>query len=320
MPSVKTGPTDGLADNVRNLPVDDFWLWAIIVLGVSLACGYGIFYFMRRARIIEDTPTSKIRSASQGYIEIIGTIQYLASQPVKAPLTNKECAWFSYKIEQKVHTYTGKTSTTKWKTIKQEVSERPFQCVDDTGKCMINPKAAEVHPSAKNTWHGNNKWPTNGPGVNTSIFSSGNFRYTEERLYATDPLYAIGLFHTVDPNKAHGDTSNEVRAVLSVWKQDQATLHEKFDDNRDGQIDEHEWGNARQAAHAHVYAQRLKRADRPAIHIMTATGDYRRPYILSVKPPRQMSRNFRLKAAGCTLGFLVCAPLSAWMFFVRLTG
>jgi hypothetical protein len=320
MPSVKIGPSEGLADNVRNLPLDDFWLWTIIILGVGLACGYGIFHFMRRARIIEDTPTSKIRSASQGYVEIIGTIKYLADQPIQAPLTNKDCAWYSYKIEKKVHTYTGKTSTTKWKIIKQEISERPFQCADDSGTCMINPKAAEVYPSDDNTWYGNAKWPAGGPTNNTSIFSSGNYRYTEERLYANDPLYAIGLFHTVDPNKAHGDASNEVRAVLSAWKQDQTTLHERFDENQDGHIDEREWDGARLAAHAYVYEQRLKRADRPAINIMTATDDYRRPYILSVKPPLQMSKSFRLKAAGCTLGFVVCAPLSAWMLFVRLAG
>lgn len=320
MPSVTSGATQELADNIRNLPVDDFWIWTIIILGVGLACGYGIFHFMRRARIIEDTPTSKIRSATQGYVEIIGTIEYLTGQPMQAPLTNKTCAWYSYKIEKKERTYTGKTSTTKWRTIKQEISERPFQCVDDTGICMINPKAAEVYPSAEDTWYGAVKWPKKGPGASANIFSSGNYRYTEKRLYASDPLYAIGQFRTVDPNKAHGDSSDEVRAVLNVWKQDQVALHEKFDDNQDGQIDEREWSNAREAAHTHVYKQRLKREDRPAINIMTATGDYRRPYILSVKPPLQMSRNFRLKAAGCTLGFIVCAPLSAWLLFVRLLG
>ena len=312
--------SESLISGIRNAPIDDFWIWTLLLLGVGLACGYGIFHYIRRARIIEDTPTSKIRSAPQGYVEIIGKMQYLVNQPVEAPLTKNKCVWFGYKIEKKVRSYSSKGSTTSWKTINEKFSERPFQCIDETGICMINPKGAEVYPSQEDIWYGSEKWPLTGPSGNNSIFSSNNYRYTEKRLYADDPLYAIGEFHTVDPNKAHGDISNEMRAVLNVWKQDQESLLENFDTNGDGQVDLQEWEKVRQAAEQHVYEQRLKRADRPAVNIMTGTGDFRRPYILSVKPQVHMVSNFRLKAIGCTFGFLLLAPVSIWMLFVRLSG
>lgn len=320
MPSVTMSTPDSWVASIRNAPADDFWMWALVLLGLGLACGYGIFHYIRRARILEDTPTSRIRSAPQGYVEIIGKIQYLVNQPVQAPLTKIPCVWFSYEIEKKVRSYSSKGSSTSWKTIDKKFSERPFQCIDETGTCMINPKDAEVYPSQEDIWYGADKWPAKGPAESSKIFSSGTYRYTEKRLYADDPLYAIGQFHTVDPNKAHGDISNEVRAVLNVWKQDQETLIENFDRNNDGEIDMKEWDEVRQAAEQHVYEQRLKRADRPAVNIMSKTGDFRRPYILSVKPQHEMVKSFRLKAIGCTIGFVLMGPVSIWMLFVRLTG
>ena len=93
---------------------DDFWVWTIIILGIGLACGYGTFYFIRRARIIEDTPTSRIRSASQGYVELIGTIKYFTSQAVFAPLTGQACAWYHFHIEKRETVHTVNISHKRW--------------------------------------------------------------------------------------------------------------------------------------------------------------------------------------------------------------
>jgi len=320
MPSVNLSDSENLISGIRNISADDFWVWTLILLGIGLACGYGIFYFIRRARILENTPTSKIRSAPQGYVEIIGKMQYLVNQPVEAPLTKEKCVWFSFKIEKKVRSYSGKSPRSSWTTVEEEFSKRPFQCIDETGTCMINPAGAEVYPSREDIWYGGEKWPVKGPKRHHSIFSSNSYRYTEKRLYADEPLYAIGNFHTVDPNKAQGNISDELRAVLALWKQDQEALLSKFDTNYDGQIDAQEWENVRNAAEQHIFEQRLKRADRPAINIMTKTDDFRRPYILSVKPQDNMVRSFRLKAFGCTLGFVLLGPVSIWMLFVRLSG
>lgn len=306
--------------SIRTAPADDFWLWTLLMLVAGFACGYGVFYYIRRARIMEDTPTSRIRSAPQGYIELVGTIQYLVNQPVSAPLTNSLCAWFSFTIEKKTRSYTSKGSTTRWQTVETQFSERPFQCVDETGTCMINPKGAEVFPSQEDIWYGSSKWPKTGPVEKSSFLQGGSYRYTEKRLHASDPLYAIGNFLTVDPNKARGDTSDEVRAILNIWKQDQETLLQQFDVNNDGQIDMQEWDDVRDAAVQHAMQQRLNRADRPAINILSKTDDFRRPYILSVKPQSDMVKRFRYKSIACTVGFVSLAPISLWMLFIRLGG
>jgi len=305
----------------RSSSPDDFWIWFSILFLIGLACGYGILYFVRRARIIKNTPTSKIRSAPQGYVELMGQLKYLTHQPVIAPLTGVACAWFSYCIEEERVTHTKNGTRSSWHTIEQELSERVFQCEDDTGRCMIDPRRAEIHPSNKDVWYGHSRWPASGPvGNSNGYIHSGGYRYTEQRLHENDPLYVLGAFHTIDPNKAHGSVDDETRTILKVWKQDQAALHEKFDSNLNGKIDLQEWEVARNTAEQQAYHQRLGRADKAAVNIITKTDDFRRPFIISTEPQTNMIRGFKVKALACTVGFILCSPFSVWMLIVRLSG
>ena len=312
--------SEGLASAVVNASAGHFWIWTLVATCIAFACGYGLFYFMRRARIIEDTPTSKIRSAPQGYVEIIGQIKYFANEAVIAPLTKLPCAWYHFKIEKKETVHTGKSSHTRWNTIEEATSNKVFVCIDDSGQCVIDPRAAEVHVNDEDTWYGDTKWPQSLIPTKKSIFSSNDYRYQEQRLLENEQLYAIGLFKSIDPNKAHGDVSDEVRAILKVWKTDQKTLLERYDTNQDGQIDLKEWETVRQAAMQQAYQQRLSRADRPAMHVLGKTDDFRRPYILSVKPPENMTKKFKLKAFACLLGFVTLMPLSIWLILVRFAS
>ena len=311
---------DGWQALILNSSNTNFWALAGILAIAGLACGLGIFYFIRRARLIEDTPTSRIRSAPQGYVEIIGRVKYLANEAVTAPLTLLPCAWYHYKIEKQETVHTGKGSHTRWRTIEERTSERAFVCVDDTGQCMIDPRGAEVHTQGEDSWQGASKWPQTGKTSSRGFFSLGSYRYTERRLIENDPLYALGKFTTVDPNKAHGDVSDETRAILKVWKQDQAALLKNFDTNGDGSIDLDEWETVRRVAEQQAYQQRLSRADKPAIHMLSRTNDFRRPYILSVRSPLNMANTYKLKAAACALGFVLLVPVSIWMIIVRLSA
>lgn len=317
--SVQYLNSDGLAAVVINASTGQFWIWTLVSAGVALACGYGLFYFMRRARIIEDTPTSKIRSAHQGYVEIIGQIKYFSNEAIIAPLTQLPCAWYHFTIEKRETVHTGKSSNTRWRTVEEKTSDKVFVCVDDTGDCVIDPRAAEVHANDEDSWYGDTRWPDS-KSSKRSFFASNDYRYRERRLHQNENLYAIGLFNTVDPNKAHGDLADETRAVLKVWKQDQQNLLERFDANRDGQIDLQEWEAVRDAASQQAYQQRLSRADRPAMHIMCKTSDFRRPYILSVTPPENMARKFKFKAFACLVGVLALGPIAIWLMIVRMSA
>jgi hypothetical protein len=308
------------APAIRHAQADEFWIWTLIMLVIGLACAYGIFYFIRRARIIEDTPTSRIRSAPQGYVELTGRTRYLVGQAVEAPLTKRPCAWYRFTIERRQRNSFKSSSRSSWRTVEKVISERPFECIDETGSCIIDPRGAEVYTVHKDVWYGSSKWPSHGPGQKQAWFSSSDYRYTELRLHDSDPLYAIGEFRTVDPGKVHNNMAEAIRAMLRAWKQDQSALLERFDVNGDGQIDLGEWEQVRQAAEKKVLEQRLQQAPRPRINLMTRTRDFRRPYILSTDSQSGLAGSFRLKAIGCTLGCILFTPISIWMIYIRLAG
>jgi len=308
------------APAIRHAQADEFWIWTLILLVVGLACAYGIFYFIRRARIIEDTPTSRIRSAAQGYVELNGRTRYLVGQAVEAPLSKRPCAWYRFTIERKQSNNFRSRSSSSWRTVEKVISERPFECIDETGSCIIDPRGAEVYTVHKDVWYGGSKWPSHGPDQKQAWYRASDYRYTELRLHDSDPLYAIGEFRTIDPGKVHNNMSEAISAVLRVWKQDQDALLERFDTNGDGQIDLGEWEQARQVAEKTVLEQHLEQAPRPSINLMTRTSDFRRPYILSTASQSGLAGRFRLKATACMLGCLLFAPLSTWMIYIRFTG
>ena len=68
----------------------------------------------RRARAVDDTPTSKVASAAQGYCELIGAGKPLAGAPLMSPHSHVPCLWFRYTVERK-------DSDNKW--VQQEKGE-----------------------------------------------------------------------------------------------------------------------------------------------------------------------------------------------------
>jgi hypothetical protein len=70
-------------------------IWVeIFALGFGLFSWFASFSGLKVARLIEDTRTSKIRSAPQGYIEIIDRSEGNAEEyPLKAKLTGTNCVW-----------------------------------------------------------------------------------------------------------------------------------------------------------------------------------------------------------------------------------
>src|SRR5690606_16652826 len=94
---------------------------------------------LRRARLIEDTPTSRIRSAPQGYVELTGFAREVAAAdtPLRGPLTGKPCVWFRYRIERYQR---GKRSG--WHPVESGASAQWFELDDGSGRCWIDPAGA----------------------------------------------------------------------------------------------------------------------------------------------------------------------------------
>ncbi|HXH55430.1 MAG TPA: GIDE domain-containing protein [Gammaproteobacteria bacterium] len=166
----------------------------------ALICFYYAIYFIKAARNIEDSPTSKIRSAAQGYVELKGTPQPLSSHSTIGKLTQKPCAWYRYKVEIFQTVRTSTQTNAGWRLLDQGISHDSFLLDDGTGECVIQPPGAEIMPTQGISWRGHTRIPS---PPSTSFLrwlfwdSWGSYRYTEYRLEFDAPIYASGMFFTL---------------------------------------------------------------------------------------------------------------------------
>ncbi len=300
-----------------NIPIG---ILLCVLLAISLASLYSIFRNYHRYRIIEDTPTSKIRSAHQGYIELEGRGRLMQGMPIVSPLTKMQCLWYSYKIEQRTNAgHDHSLQKTDWKKVESGISDNLFLLQDDSGICVIDPEGATIKPSFSRTWFGTARYPEQGNlGMSTSLLSSGHYRYTEKRIGLDEELYVIGQFKSVGGQNDTVDKSAEVRELLASWKKRPQMLLARFDHNNDGEIDVQEWETARTAAEQNVEKSFAGRLIQPEIHMMSRPSDSKRPYVISVESQDTIAEKYRWYSTGSLLTFFSGGIAAVWVIGLRL--
>lgn len=298
-------------------PADDFWPLTIGLAIGALICFISGFTYFYRKRIIQDTPTSKIRSAAQGYVEISGHSQLIEGDRITGPLTDKTCVWYTYQIEKKKRS--GKR--THWVTVEKGTSESMFMILDETGEMLVDPEGAVVTPIHSDIWYGHTPRPeTMSPGNNKKFFGIGNYRYTEKRLHPDDTLYALGLFKSTGGHHTKFNLNHDVRDLISEWKSNSQSLLENYDKNRDGTIDLEEWEAVREAALQSVLSQHEEIRSMPPVNIIGKTCDKRRPYLLSAYPQSVTISKYNRYSCLLLSIFFIAGMISTWLLSVRLSG
>ncbi|MCU7917852.1 MAG: hypothetical protein KZQ88_13700 [Candidatus Thiodiazotropha sp. (ex Dulcina madagascariensis)] len=307
-----------------NLGDGEFWFWATLLTLTSLLALYFAFRNIHRARLIEDTPTSRIRSAPQGYVELIGVATMMPGEPVIAPLSGTPCCWWRYKTERK--------GDKGWRTVRTDKSDSLFLIQDATGECILDPDGASITPSEKSIWYGPNATPTGGPdkgtgtthntfnrfGLRISINTTfgGDYRYSEETIVPGDPLYAIGLFTSIGEMDRKAMRDDMIKGRLRQWKADHAALLQRFDKNRDGRIDVDEWETARHTAKREVTREQMQEDQQP-LHTLSSTGSGRRPLLISTKEEFDLVRRHRYLAIAALAGFFLLGSGGVWLVAAR---
>ena len=283
----------------------DYFALAICAL-ISLVSAVSSISRLKTARVIEDTPTSKIRSAHQGYVELVGFAKAGPEQLLLSGLSQTPCLWYRYKIER--YESSGKNSS--WRSIESKTSEQAFIINDGSGDCYVMPNRAEVSTVRKRSWQGNSLHPSKTSGIR--LFGQ-RYRYTEELLCADDLLYVIGLFETRHPPSPTAVRDVEMTKILTEWKQDYDKLTDRFDRNGDGEIDLQEWELVR--AEALRKAERQQRAAGPInpVHTISYSPSRRQPYIIASSEPESLSRRYRWQALALLLVSVISASILIWM-------
>jgi len=259
--------------------------WALCLTAIGVISLFAWSANFRRARVVSDTPTSRVCSAPQGYVELYGNAKLHPGRVMASPASQRPCVWFRYLVEQKIGD--------KWQRVDGGMSSETFLLDDGTGQVVIDPECAEIITSDRRSWR------------------NGELRYKEWLLTPVNKVYALGELRTEGGGATDLDTTGDLNALLTQWKADKAGLLKRFDLDGNGQVDMKEWDLARRAALREVRKTQQEILSQPGVNIMRKPRDGRL-FLLADLSPEQMARRYGfwtlmqlLIAMGAASGLLV---------------
>lgn len=108
-------------------------LWGIAGVGIGIFLFFRGFPHLKRKRLIQNTPTSTIRGAALGAVEVSGTV--VGPYTLISPLSESDCFYY--------HAVARSTGEEE-KKVAEEVLYAPFFLDDGTGRLMVDPRGAEM--------------------------------------------------------------------------------------------------------------------------------------------------------------------------------
>lgn len=197
--------------------------FVLSLLGVM----YG-FREYRKASLIRNTPTSRIRSMAMGLVEVAGTVAQ-GSNTIESPFTGADCVFYKYQVEE--YRRSGKHS--RWVTIDTGTNGTSFYVDDGTGKVLVDPRGAELEIPADNTIHvdGGDVPPyevtefiEENPEVDSEdesldlgvaeVDTGNDRRYTEYYVTPGEEVYVFGK--AMERPSFQGSARNEENIVVST--------------------------------------------------------------------------------------------------------
>jgi len=106
---------------------------------------FGILFFIkgwkwfRMKKLIEDIPTSKIRSIAMGLVEIYGEVVPWKNL-LKSPFTNNNCVYYKCLIQEQRK----RGKHYEWVTVMKEEKSTYFLLKDETASVLVDPRGAEI--------------------------------------------------------------------------------------------------------------------------------------------------------------------------------
>lgn len=286
----------------HDFPLASKLFLSIAYCGISSLAGFWMWqHGQRLARIIDDIPTSRIVSAPQGYVELLGQACELPDTSLVTGISGTPCLWFRYQIARRggegghsndlVFTL---IAHTVYLPNEHEESLACFGVRDSTGEAVIFPYGAEVIAAHRQVWY------------------EGDTRFTEERIMPGDPLYVLGDFSTHTPAVGPWDWVNEVSSQLSLMQADRPQLLRRFDRNGNGVLDPDEWEAMHREASSIAHEKQAQHLAMPTVHrVMAPDAGYH--YLISSQPPQKLASHYRFWRAWGFVLFIGMGVLGLWL-------
>lgn len=300
---------------LSDMSPEDFEFAVVSCILLTIISFYLLMRNWKRMRIIEDTPTARLRSAHQGYVELIGKGEFIGDQIIYAPLSNHPCLWYRSQILQKEAVVDSVRKETRWRIVYNAISDQRFKLIDGDSSCYVDPTHAEVNGNEHLTWFGNTEWPTQTLLLESqsALYELTNsYRYSESLILPGQSLYILGQFTTWSAVMQQSEGSIMID-VLNEWKKDQVDLQQRFDSNRDGTIDQQEWEAARQQARAQAGQIHQRLTLEPEVNIIARPEKSGYPFIISVYPQVLLVKKYRRYTFLSLIALVVAIGSFVWL-------
>lgn len=276
----------------------DLRLVATIVFGAG-AAGVGLWLFVRSfavLRSIGDVPTSRLASANQGLVEVVGTAR-LANTDLTS--LKPRHVWHRIVIEERSSRRGWLPGWGHWSATHVETSDRPFAVEDGTAAAIVLPYGATVLCASR------------------TVTREDGRRVTREAIRPGERVYVLGQL------TSHQDAislEDETNRIAADWRM-QPEKRDAFDSNRNGVLDTDELLRLHVAAQVEARRE-LRRPQPDETHVIMAPPD-QPAFVISTLPVRDLFRGFALRAlAGAALfiggiaiaGTMLAGPFATTLF------
>lgn len=120
------------------------FIYSLVGFFGGLYLFYKGFTWFRLKRLIENMPTSKVRSIAMGLVELYGDVVPYQKKLLKSPLLNKDCVYYSYLIQER----RGSGKNARWVTLKKGADLVHFCLRDETGSVLVDPNYSRIDLNA----------------------------------------------------------------------------------------------------------------------------------------------------------------------------
>lgn len=249
----------------------------ILMLAGGGWCLWLAFRSLQVKRIIENTPTSKVRSMAMGLVELAGKAK--RKYAVVAPMSQTPCIWYRVKHYRK-----DRNGKTRLSSI-VDSGHIPFLLDDGTGTVEVDPDGASV--AARTSERGDSM-----QAGGALIAGSSDRYWVEERIPEGAMIYVLG---DARPKRKLRDTAMRSRIAerLRRMKTDPEKLAQ-IDLNGDGTIDAEEWDAAREAAEQAEVESQLRDPQKEDAQVVVARPENRGEFFLIAESEEDLFRNMKM--------------------------
>ena len=254
--------------------------WASLALGTGPVLFWRSFRDLRMQRLIQNTPTARIRSMPMGLVEVNGEAS--PRSELTAPFSGRPCAYWQVDIATR-------SRRNAWHVVHRNASGSPFFLRDETGVALVYPQGATVRLNfqVEEECLGLSlpdlyaQYLQEQRPAGAVLWRLGSLRFRERLLEAGQRAYVLG---TATP-----------RAQSVVISMDEDELEATGTDA---------WR-----------ARRLQSLDHEA-HAVIRRGENEPTYIISQQSERDLTLNLGLRAMGELAGgpALTLLGLGYWLY------